>query len=82
VYKRQLLGVLAAVYVKFFYRVSDFFEGLRINPYLKPILGSLCVGLFGMLFPSYGIFGIGYTGMNMAFYGKLSFGLLIILGLV
>jgi CIC family chloride channel protein len=78
----SLLGVLAALYVKFFYWSSDVFESLRINPYLRLVLGGIGVGFLGMLFPDYGIFGIGYEGMNMAFYGKLSLGLLITLGVV
>ncbi len=78
----SLLGILAALYVRSFYWFSDFFESLRVNPLLKLAMGGLGVGLLGMLFPTYGIFGIGYEGMNMAFYGELSFGLLLILGVV
>ncbi len=77
-----LLGILAAFYAKFIYRVFDVFENLKVNPLLKPVIGGLGVGFLGMLFPNYGIFGIGYNGMTLAFYGKLTLGLLIALGIV
>ena len=76
------LGVLAAFYARFLYRVVDAFEGFRVNPLLKPVLGGFGVGFLGMLFPAYGIFGIGYEGMRMAFYGELAVGMLLILGIV
>lgn len=76
------LGVLAAFYAKFLYRVVDAFEGSRVNPLLKPVLGGFGVGFLGMLFPAYGIFGIGYEGMRMAFYGELAVGMLLVLGFV
>ncbi|MBP1912356.1 chloride channel protein [Thermococcus stetteri] len=77
-----LLGILAAFYAKFIYRVFDAFEGLKINPLLKPAIGGLGVGFLGMLFPNYGIFGIGYEGMRLAFYGKMTIVLLLTLGVV
>ncbi|BAD85075.1 Voltage-gated chloride channel protein [Thermococcus kodakarensis KOD1] len=77
-----ILGVLAAFYARFIYRVFNAFEDLRINPLLKPVIGGLGVGFLGMFFPTYGIFGIGYEGMELAFYGKLTLGLLLTLGVV
>ncbi|ASJ04341.1 chloride channel protein [Thermococcus barossii] len=76
------LGLLAAFYARFLYRVVDGFSESRIPETLKPAIGGFGVGVLGMLFPAYGIFGIGYEGMKMAFYGELAIGLLIILGLV
>ncbi len=76
------LGVLAAFYVRFIYATIDCFERLRIPEVFKQVIGGLGVGLLGALFPHYGIFGVGYEGMSLAFYGKLSLGTLILLGVL
>ena len=77
-----LLGILAAFYALFLYKLIDRFAGSRIPELAKPLIGGFGVGLLGMLFPTYGVFGIGYEGMRMAFYGELALGLLVVLGLV
>ncbi|NJE01212.1 chloride channel protein [Thermococcus sp. JdF3] len=76
------LGLLAAFYARFLYRVVDGFSKANVPEIIKPAMGGFGVGVLGMLFPAYGIFGTGYEGMRMAFYGELAIGLLIILGLV
>ncbi|MCD6373560.1 MAG: chloride channel protein [Thermococcus sp.] len=76
------LGLLAAFYARFLYRVVDGFSEAKIPEPIKPVIGGFGVGVLGMLFPAYGIFGIGYEGMRMAFYGELAIGLLVVLGLV
>ncbi|WP_048165898.1 chloride channel protein [Palaeococcus pacificus] len=74
-----LFGVLAAAYAKFIYLLTDVFE--KQARAWNLVLGGLGVGLIGMLFPKYGIFGVGYSGMEMAVSGLLPIGLLISLGL-
>lgn len=74
-------GMLAAFIVKFLYVLTDKFESLNIPFLLKPALGGLFVGLIGMFFPHYGIFGIGYEGMRLAISGLLPLELLILLGM-
>ncbi|WP_258084645.1 chloride channel protein [Thermococcus thermotolerans] len=76
------LGILAAFYARFLYRMVDRFSKAKVPEMMKPAIGGFGVGVLGMLFPVYGIFGIGYEGMRMAFYGELAIGLLITLGLV
>ncbi|NJE09988.1 chloride channel protein [Thermococcus sp. MAR1] len=76
------LGLLAAFYARFLYRVVDGFSKANVPEVIKPAMGGFGVGVLGMLFPAYGIFGIGYEGMRMAFYGELAIGLLVTLGLV
>ena len=77
-----ILGLLAAFYARFVYRLVDGFSRLNVPETLKPVMGGLGIGLLGMFFPTYGIFGVGYEGMNLAFYGKLTIGLLLVLGLI
>lgn len=75
-----LFGILAASYVKSLYWFIEKFENMRIPLTSKLIAGALGVGLIGMFFPTYGIFGIGYNGMEMAVAGALPLTLLLILG--
>ncbi|WP_456365926.1 chloride channel protein [Thermococcus sp.] len=74
-----ILGVLAAFYARFLYGVFDRFSASRVPEWAKPFLGGLGVGLIGFLLPGYGVFGIGYEGMRLAFYEKLGVGLLLTL---
>jgi len=76
-----LLGILAAFYARFIYYLTDSFSSWKVPEFIKPITGGIGVGIIGTLLPLYGIFGVGYGGMNMAFYGKLSLGLLVVLGI-
>ncbi|NJE06452.1 CBS domain-containing protein [Thermococcus sp. M36] len=77
-----ILGLLAAFYARFLYGVVDGFERVGLPEAVKPVIGGLGVGFLGMLFPAYGIFGIGYEGMGMAFRGELAVGLLVTLAAV
>ncbi|WP_048149492.1 chloride channel protein [Palaeococcus ferrophilus] len=76
-----VLGLLAAAYVKALYALMEKFESLNAPTPLKLVFGGLSVGLIGMFFPSYGIFGIGYGGMEMAMAGKIGVALLLTLAL-
>ncbi|MDO9537016.1 MAG: chloride channel protein, partial [Thermoplasmata archaeon] len=63
-----LLGVIAGLaalfFIKFFYKIEDFFDALKIRDYTKPMLGGLLLGIVGLLtfqiFGGYFIFGTGY----------------------
>ncbi len=46
-----VLGLFAAFFIRFFYRVQDFFNDLCFPRYLKPALGGLLVGFIGIYFP-------------------------------
>jgi CIC family chloride channel protein len=52
-------GLLAAGFVRFFYKVDGIFASIkRIPTYVKPVLGGLIVGAIGFYYS--GIFGVGY----------------------
>jgi len=51
-------GLLAAGFVRSFYKVDDLFGSIRIPTYIKPVLGGLVVGGIGFYYS--GIFGVGY----------------------
>ncbi|MFO7618983.1 MAG: chloride channel protein [Thermoplasmata archaeon] len=79
-----LLGVIAGLaalfFVKFFYKVEDFFDALKIRDFTKPMLGGLLLGIIGLLmfraFNGYFIFGTGYgTAMPALMSENISGGL-------
>ncbi|NPA47920.1 MAG: chloride channel protein [Thermococci archaeon] len=75
------LGVLGYLYTRGLYRATDSFDALseRVPFVVRLIIGGAGVGVLGMLFPSYGIFGIGFDGIRMAILGKFALGLLLAL---
>ncbi len=74
------LGILSAAYVKFICSLQDWLSRRSIPKAYVLVLGGLGVGVIGMFFPEYGIFGIGYEGMSLALYGLLPISLLLLLG--
>ena len=77
-----VFGLISVAWVKLFYAVEDFFDELEVPDKYKPAIGGAVAGLLGMLFPLYGIMGVGYEGVNQALAGKLTLTLLLILGLL
>ncbi|OYT61452.1 MAG: hypothetical protein B6U69_03590 [Thermofilum sp. ex4484_15] len=77
-----VFGILAVIWVKFFYLIEDLFEKLRIKNSLKPALGGLIVGVLGAAFPTYGIMGVGYEGINAALAHRFPLITLLTLGLI
>lgn len=73
-----LVGLLAFLFIKLFYRVSDIFANLKLSQRQKPILGGILVGFIGLAFPY--ILGNGYEHADLALKGELS--VFIILGLI
>ena len=63
-----LVGVIAVVHIKFFYGVRDRFDSLRLNPYVKPILGAFLVGCIALLFPQ--VMGNGYHYIEAVLHGE------------
>ena len=59
-----LLGIIAALaalaFIRFFYKVEDFFGALKIPEYFKPVLGGILIGLIGLYY--FDIMGVGYGG--------------------
>jgi CIC family chloride channel protein len=79
-----LLGVIAGLaalfFMRFFYKIEDFFEALKVKDYTKPMLGGLLLGIMGLLmfqvFNGYFIFGTGYgTAMPALMSEDISNGL-------
>jgi CIC family chloride channel protein len=74
-----LLGVVAAAVAIFFQLAvmsADWaLRDLALPLWLKPVLGGLCVGALGVLFPE--ILGVGYETMEAALTQRLPLGLLV-----
>lgn len=76
-----LIGVIAYLWVKAIYAMKDLFDSIKLKGYLKPALGGLLTGVLIMLFPKYGIGGVGYNGVDMALLGLIPPLLMLILGI-
>ena len=72
-----LAGVIGIVFTRTLYAFEDFFDGIRMPEYLKPVPGGLCLGLIGVFLPQ--VFGVGYQAMSQALSGEYALGLLVIL---
>jgi CIC family chloride channel protein len=77
-----VFGVISVLWVRVFYAVEDGFERLRVPSGCKQALGGLMVGFLIMLYPAYGVKGVGYEGVNMALVGGFSLSLLLMLGVL
>jgi CIC family chloride channel protein len=75
-----VFGGLSIIWVRAFYAVDEVFRKWKVTNNLKPSLGGLVTGFLIMLFPFYGIMGVGYEGLDLALAGKLTLGLLLLLG--
>jgi CIC family chloride channel protein len=75
-----VFGGISVLWVRAFYAVDRLFREWKVTNTLKPGLGGLIPGFLIMLFPSYGIMGVGYEGLDLALAGKLTLGLLLLLG--
>ncbi|MGB9023057.1 MAG: chloride channel protein, partial [Candidatus Bathyarchaeia archaeon] len=73
-------GVISVLWIRVFYGVEDWFERMRVPSRYKPALGGLVTGFLIMLYPTYGLAGVGYEGVNAALLGKFSLLLLLTLG--
>ncbi len=76
-----IFGLLSILWVKIFYFIEDLFEKIKIYPHVKPGIGGFLAGVLIMLFPTYGIAGVGYDGVDQVLAGAItSLGLLFLLG--
>ena len=46
-----IIGVLAVLFIRFFYWMQDFFRDLSIPFWTKPIIGGFLIGVIGLAFP-------------------------------
>jgi CIC family chloride channel protein len=72
-----IVGGVAVLYVRSFYAIKDRFDGIIMNPHLKPAAGAFCVGLIGIAFPQ--VLGDGYEIIENALGGQLVFQLMFAL---
>ncbi|MFQ5871372.1 MAG: chloride channel protein [Candidatus Geothermarchaeales archaeon] len=73
-------GLLAALWVSFFYKVEDLFDALPLNPRVKPAIGGFLTGLIGLHFLGSGLMGVGYEGIEGAVAGEITLAFLLVLG--
>ncbi len=72
-----LIGVLAVVYIRVFYSVTDSFNKIKLHPQLKPVLGAFIIGSIGIFFPH--ILGDGYEVIEKALEGNIIFLVMFVL---
>ena len=76
-----ILGVLAAfagvAFIKILYFTEDYYDGIPIPDWAKPVTGGLLIGAIAMAYPH--ILGVGYEAMDMALFGDLAWHTLLIL---
>ena len=69
-----LLGIFCALlgvfYVRFFYRMRDFFSMLPVSPMFRPAIGGLALGILAIFVPQ--VLGSGYGWVQAALYGKVA----------
>ena len=77
----MIMGVLLGGYGVGFTRildyVEDFFDNLKMSPYLKPALGGLLLGCIALFYPQ--VLADGYETIKLTLYGQIGIVLLLIL---
>ena len=71
-------GIVALLFIKVLYYFEDMFDDFKLPEYGKTVIGGLIIGTMGIVFPH--IYGVGYSTINAALYGKMAWqmmGLLI-----
>ncbi|MBC8412564.1 chloride channel protein [bacterium] len=71
------IGIVAVIYIRFFYIIQDRFDALKIHPMVKPVIGAFLVGVIGIFFPQ--IMGDGYEYIEQALDGHMFSGIIIVL---
>lgn len=57
-------GVTGAIFIKMLYGIEDFFDSLRVQFWLKPIIAGLALAAIGRQYPQ--MFGVGYETVTLA----------------
>ncbi|HDM32412.1 MAG TPA: CBS domain-containing protein, partial [Deltaproteobacteria bacterium] len=71
---------LGYFYVATFYGMRDkFFKKIPIPPHFKPAIGGGLLGLLALFYPQ--VLGSGYGWIQLAIYGKLAMGLMLVLAI-
>lgn len=75
-----VFGLLSYVWSTVFYAIERRFDTLAIPEWIKPAVGGVVVGIFGVFLVGYGVMGVGYETMQAAMEGQLPLRLLLLLG--
>ncbi len=76
-----VMGILIGGYGVSFTRaldyLEDFFDDLKISPYIKPAIGGLLLGTVAMFYPQ--VLADGYETIKLVLYGEIGIALLLVL---
>ncbi|MDA3972269.1 MAG: chloride channel protein [Desulfobulbaceae bacterium] len=53
-----IIGIVAVMHIRLFYRLRDKFDIMPVHPFIKPLIGAFIIGMVGILFPQ--VMGDGY----------------------
>jgi len=72
-----LAGIVAITFIRSLYSLEDFFDGIKIPPYIKPAIGGLFVGTIGLVLllnvGEYHVFGVGYGSIQSVLDGDFTY---------
>lgn len=72
-----LLGGYGVTFTRVLDYVEDFFDEIKISPYLKPAIGGLLLGGLALFYPQ--VLADGYETIKLTLYGEIGIVLLLIL---
>lgn len=71
------IGLLSVFHIKIFYLTRDYWNRLKLHPFLKPVAGAFCVGLLAIFFPQ--IMGTGYEHIEVVLHNECIIWMMFIL---
>ena len=72
-----ILGGYGVGFTKTLDYIEDFFDDLKMSPYLKPALGGLMLGGIALFYPQ--VLADGYETIKLTLYGQIGIGILLVL---
>lgn len=75
-----LAGIVAVLFTKTLDKFEDFYDGVKLPDWFKPVTGGALVGLIAIWFPQ--VFGVGYDTIDTVFAGQLAVGTMALLVLL
>jgi len=72
-----IVGILAVLYIKMFYKIKDYFAALKFSLPLKMLAGAFMVGSIGIFLPQ--VMADGYSVIEQALDGHIAFHILFLL---
>ncbi|HMF30848.1 MAG TPA: chloride channel protein, partial [Candidatus Lokiarchaeia archaeon] len=74
-----VMGLIAVCWHTIFNKTKGLVDKIKLDSKYKPILGGLVTGAIGVFFVGDGIFGLGHEGIDAAFLGEFTIGMLLLL---